>query len=63
LPHPGGLRTRPGLPDTTPLNRTGLDRRADDVVRQLEAGDMPYLGTTLLHEEGVRLVVDYVSSL
>lgn len=47
----------------TPLDDTGLVRRGDEVVRQLEEGDMPYLGTTLLHDEGLRLVADYVDSL
>ncbi len=47
----------------TPLDQTGLERRGNDVVRQLEDGNMPYLGTTLLHDEGIRLVADFVDSL
>lgn len=47
----------------TPLPSTGLQRKADDLVRQLENGEMPYLGVTLPDEDGVPLVVDYVRGL
>jgi len=47
----------------TLLNQTGLVRNARALKRQLESGQMPYLGTTLLHSTGVRLVLDYVESL
>ena len=47
----------------TPLNQTGLERMASDVERQMERGRMPYLGTTLRHDEGVRLVLDYIETL
>lgn len=65
--NPGGWdeASRPDLDlrFPTPLNQTGLVRKARDLERQLETGQMPYLGTTLLHDEGVRLVLDYVESL
>lgn len=48
---------------STPLGETGLDDREDRVARQLRDGEMPYLGTTLHHDEGVGLVVDYIDSL
>lgn len=65
--NPGGwdVASRPDLDlrFQTPLKETGLVRQARDLARQLESGQMPYLGTTLLHDEGVRLVLDYVESL
>lgn len=45
------------------LGATGLERKADDLVRQMENGDMPYLGVTLSHDHGIRLVTSYVGSL
>lgn len=48
---------------TTPLEQTGIQSEARALKRQLETGEMPYLGTTLQHEEGVRLILDYVNSL
>ena len=47
----------------TPLGETGLERKAEDLVRQMEEGEMPYLGVTLPHEDGIRLVVGYIESL
>jgi uncharacterized repeat protein (TIGR03806 family) len=47
----------------TPLGQTGLTRKARALKRQMETGQMPYLGTTLLHEEGIRLVLDYLETL
>ena len=55
---------RPGLDlrFQTPLNQSGLERKASDVERQLRTGQMPYLGTTLLHDDGIRLVLDYLET-
>lgn len=65
--NPGGWdeASRPDLDlrFETPLNQTGLERKARDLERQLETGQMPYLGTTLLHDEGIRLVLDYLETL
>lgn len=65
--NPGGWdeASRPDLDlrFETPLNQTGLERKARDLERQLETGQMPYLGTTLLHDEGIRLVLDYLATL
>ncbi len=47
----------------TPSNQTGLARKVKDLERQLETGKMPYLGTTLLHDEGIQLVLDYAKTL
>ena len=51
------------LRHATPLRRTGLDHKAEELEELLEDGEMPYLGTTLLHTEGIRLVLDYLDSL
>lgn len=48
---------------STPLEQTGLTDRPSRVIRLLRDGEMPYLGTTLLHDEGVRLVLEYLDSL
>lgn len=48
---------------STPLDQTGIADKTRELKRQLETGEMPYLGTTLEHEAGVRLVLDYVESL
>ncbi|MEM7154513.1 MAG: hypothetical protein AAF799_16825 [Myxococcota bacterium] len=48
---------------STPVEQTGLDDRRDRVARQLQDGDMPYLGTTLLHDEGIQLVLEYLDDL
>lgn len=47
----------------TPLGRSGIDPKAKDILRAIEAGEMPYLGVTLPHQEGARIVADYVESL
>lgn len=47
----------------TALEATGLQRKADDLVRQLEEGEMPYLGVTLPHDDGIDLVIRYVEGL
>lgn len=48
---------------STPLAEAGLSRKKQDLIRQLEEREMPFLGTTILHEEGVKLVLDYVQTL
>jgi len=47
----------------TPLHLTGVERTAREMQRQLRTGRMPYLGTTLVDDEGIRLVADYLDSL
>ena len=59
----GAARPELDLRFQTPLNQTGLERKERDLERQLETGQMPYLGTTLLHDEGIRLVLEYIESL
>lgn len=65
--NPGGWdeasRPKLDLRFQTPLNQTGLKRKVRDMERQLKNGQMPYLGTTLPHDEGIRLVLDYLETL
>lgn len=48
---------------STPVGRTGLSESRRAIVRHLENGSMPYLGTTLIDEQGVGLVFDYLDTL
>lgn len=45
------------------LQDSHIAEKKDKIKRVLENGEMPYLGVTVLHEEGVALVVEYLDSL
>lgn len=45
------------------LNQTGILQATRDIERLVLDGEMPFIGTTLLDEEGVNLIVDYLESL
>ncbi len=45
------------------LNQTGILQEADDINEFITSGEMPFLGTTILDEEGVNLVIDYINTL
>jgi uncharacterized repeat protein (TIGR03806 family) len=47
----------------TSLSDSHIAEKKDKIKRVLENGEMPYLGVTVLHEEGVALVVEYLDSL
>ncbi len=47
----------------TPLNQTGITFEKNRIRRALVEGEMPFIGTTLLDEDGVSLVVEYLESL
>jgi len=47
----------------TPFGETGLQHERRKLSDALESGEMPYLGTTLLHEGGVALVLEYLETL
>lgn len=47
----------------TPLADTGLLGKQRDVEAVLVDGEMPYIGTTLVHDEGVDLVLSYLGTL
>jgi len=48
---------------TTAFGATGLADEKNQIARLLRNGEMPYLGTTLLHDEGIQLVLEYLDSL
>lgn len=48
---------------TTPLSDSGIPYNADRIVESVESGKMPFIGTTLLDEEGVALIRAYMESL
>ena len=45
------------------LQDSHIAEKKDKIKRVLENGEMPYLGVTVLHEEGVALIVEYLDSL
>lgn len=47
----------------TPFIETGIAYEEDKVAKALERGEMPYMGTTVLHDEGVELLLSYIESL
>lgn len=47
----------------TPFRETGLKYDAEKVLRVLERGEMPYLGVTIEHKEGVELLERYLNGL
>jgi uncharacterized repeat protein (TIGR03806 family) len=47
----------------TPTAQTGLDRQADELEDLLWDGEMPFIGTTVPHTEGIELVLDYIELL
>jgi uncharacterized repeat protein (TIGR03806 family) len=47
----------------TPLNQTGIAREKDRIIDAILEGEMPFIGTTMLDEEGVRLMREFVEAL
>lgn len=47
----------------TPFADTNISRNQDEIARLLSDGEMPYVGTTVLHEEGLDLILAYLDSL
>ncbi|MFY0607495.1 MAG: c-type cytochrome [Cyclobacteriaceae bacterium] len=47
----------------TPFEQTGIQFEKDRISRNITNGEMPFIGTTLLDEEGVALLVEYLESL
>ncbi|MEL7122619.1 MAG: hypothetical protein AAFO07_24445 [Bacteroidota bacterium] len=46
-----------------PLGQTGILSRREKIARTLVNGRMPYIGTTMIDEEGIRLITAYLNSL
>lgn len=47
----------------TPLNESGILDETDDIEELINDGVMPFIGTTILDEEGVNLIIQYLNSL
>ena len=47
----------------TPLNQTGILDEGDEIQEVLMDQEMPFVGTTVLDEEGVQLIIDFINSL
>lgn len=47
----------------TSLNQTGILFETDEIEELVIDGQMPFIGTTLLDEDGVNLIIQYLNSL
>lgn len=47
----------------TSLNETGILQELDEIEELVSDGEMPFIGTTILDEEGVQLIIEYISTL
>lgn len=47
----------------TPLNEAGIRYEEEKIKRVLQDREMPLIGTTVLDEEGVNLIIEYLNSL
>lgn len=46
-----------------PFDQTGINKQKDKIVSKMQKGEMPLLGTTVLHAEGIQLIRDYINTL
>ena len=47
----------------TPIDEMGILHEQEKIKRALQDREMPLIGTTMLDEEGVRLIIEYLDSL
>lgn len=47
----------------TSLNQTGLLDEQNEIMELVTDGEMPFIGTTILDQEGVDLIIEYLESL
>jgi uncharacterized repeat protein (TIGR03806 family) len=47
----------------TALNQSNISGNEDRIKRVVQNGEMPFLGTTIIHDEGVDLIVEYLNNL
>jgi mono/diheme cytochrome c family protein len=47
----------------TEINSTGILKNKDRIKKVTQNGEMPYFGTTVIDEEGIKLIVEYLNSL
>lgn len=46
-----------------PFSNTGISNGKDKILRNVINQEMPFIGTTMMDEEGVVLLIDYINSL
>ncbi len=47
----------------TPLTQTGIEQEEDEIIEFITEGEMPFIGTTIIDQEGVDLIVEFIESL
>lgn len=47
----------------TPFTQSGINAGKDRISELIRSGEMPFIGTTLRHEEGLSLMMNYLNSL
>lgn len=47
----------------TALQGSGIQSSKNDIIRNVEEQNMPFIGTTMLDEKGVALIVEYIEGL
>lgn len=47
----------------TPFDDTDINKRKKAIIRRMERGQMPKLGTTMVHKEGLELLKSYIETL
>ena len=47
----------------TPLDETGIISQKRKVARNIQNGEMPLIGTTVLDDEGIELLLEFMESL
>lgn len=47
----------------TALSQTGLLGEQNQIIELMTDGEMPFIGTTVLDQEGVNLIIEYIESL
>jgi uncharacterized repeat protein (TIGR03806 family) len=48
---------------TVPFDQSDIGKRKDKIVEKITKGEMPLLGTTTVHQEGLQLIKDYIATL
>jgi uncharacterized repeat protein (TIGR03806 family) len=63
--NPNGYARRTSLFFTygMPIDQTGILKKKDKIIDKFQKGKMPLLGTTIVHNEAVQLLKDYINSL
>ena len=47
----------------TPFDQSGISDKKDEIIRNIQNEEMPFIGTTMQHDEGAALIIEYIASL